>query len=46
MIGATRIDVLLPTRAFHLELPTTVPNRQVNAYDLIVGSGERRSAAG
>jgi Glycosyl transferase family 2 len=37
---------ILPSRAFHLELPTTVPNRQVNAYDVIVGTGESRSATG
>jgi GT2 family glycosyltransferase len=37
---------LLPSRAVHLELPTTVPNRGVNAYDLVMAEGESRSATG
>jgi GT2 family glycosyltransferase len=38
---------VLPSRAYHLELPTTVPDRTVNAYDVVVvAAGERRSATG
>jgi hypothetical protein len=47
VIGATRVDVLVPTRDRPAALPvTTVPDRQVNAYDMIVDAGEHQSATG
>ncbi|MFL6127810.1 MAG: glycosyltransferase family 2 protein [Mycobacteriales bacterium] len=30
---------LLPSRAYHLELPTTVPDRRVDCYDVVLGPG-------
>jgi Glycosyl transferase family 2 len=32
---------ILPSMAFHLELPTTVPNRQVECYDVVFGGAGR-----